>query len=255
MSRVYLLPVATFLIFQVTFIGTYIFAVLEGHVVPTVPYISDAATYSPESCVFGQLINIGSVLLGLTIYVRYRQVLELYEHFPDLGGAMLRHNRLALCCGLISCLGISFVGNFQETNVRIVHFIGAFCCFGCGTLYFWMQALISYNVWPLAGARLYAHLRLGMSVFCTILFILLAVTGVMSHILFKGQNPRKWYPSDGGWYFHVISSISEWIMATIFSFFILSFTDEFRDVSLSHPQITLLSVTTTIIAPQHSEVI
>jgi len=40
----------------------YIFAVLEGHVVPTVPYISDAATYSPESCVFGQLINIGSVL-------------------------------------------------------------------------------------------------------------------------------------------------------------------------------------------------
>lgn len=37
-------------------------AVLEGHVVPTVPYISDAATYSPESCIFGQLINIGSVL-------------------------------------------------------------------------------------------------------------------------------------------------------------------------------------------------
>lgn len=30
--------------------------------VPTVPYISDAATYSPESCIFGQLINIGSVL-------------------------------------------------------------------------------------------------------------------------------------------------------------------------------------------------
>lgn len=41
---------------------SYIVAVLEGHVVPTVPYISDAATYSPESCIFGQLINIGSVL-------------------------------------------------------------------------------------------------------------------------------------------------------------------------------------------------
>lgn len=35
---------------------------MQGHVVPTVPYISDAATYSPESCVFGQMINIGSVL-------------------------------------------------------------------------------------------------------------------------------------------------------------------------------------------------
>lgn len=41
---------------------SYIAAVLQGHVVPTVPYISDAATYSPESCVFGQFINIGSVL-------------------------------------------------------------------------------------------------------------------------------------------------------------------------------------------------
>ncbi|EDV32826.1 uncharacterized protein Dana_GF21936 [Drosophila ananassae] len=246
MFQVYLLPVVTFLIFQVTFIGTYIFAVLEGHVVPTVPYISDAATYSPESCVFGQLINIGSVLLGITIYVRYRQVLQLYEHHPELDQAVLRHNRLALWCGLISCLGISFVGNFQETNVRIVHFIGAFCCFGCGTLYFWMQALISYIIFPMSGTRLYAHIRLGMSVFCTILFILLAVTGVMSHILFKGQNPRKWYPSDGGWYFHVISSISEWIMATIFSFYILSFTDEFRSVSVSHPQIALTSHSTTI---------
>ncbi|KAH8306827.1 hypothetical protein KR018_004278 [Drosophila ironensis] len=246
MSQVYLLPVVVFLVFQVTFLGTYIVAVLEGHVVPTVPYISDAATYSPESCIFGQLINIGSVLLGITIYVRYRQVLQLHEHHPELEATLLRHNRVALWCGLVSCLGISFVGNFQETNVRIVHFIGAFCCFGCGSIYFWMQALISYLILPMSGTRRYAHLRLAMSVCCTMLFILMAVTGVMSHILFKGQNPRMWYPSDGGWYYHVISSISEWLMATVFSFFILSFTQEFRDVSLAHPQISLMSYATTI---------
>lgn len=40
----------------------YIWAVLLEHVEPDFPYISDAATYSPESCVFGQLINIGCVL-------------------------------------------------------------------------------------------------------------------------------------------------------------------------------------------------
>lgn len=40
----------------------YIAAVIQGHVVPDVPYISDAATYSPESCVFGQLISIGCIL-------------------------------------------------------------------------------------------------------------------------------------------------------------------------------------------------
>lgn len=130
--------------------------------------------------------------MGITIYVRYRHVLQLFENHPNLDAGVLRHNRLALWFGMLSCLGISVVGNFQETNVRIVHFIGAFCCFGCGTLYFWMQALITYMLLPLAGTRLLAHLRLAMSVCCTILFILLAVTGVMSHILFDGQNPRKW---------------------------------------------------------------
>ncbi|XP_073827381.1 DNA damage-regulated autophagy modulator protein 1 [Musca autumnalis] len=246
MSKVYLIPVAVFLIFQVTFLGTYIAAVLQGHVVPTVPYISDAATYSPESCVFGQMINIGSVLLGITIYIRYRQILQLFEHHPDLGTNLLRYNRLAVWFGFASCLGISIVGNFQETNVRILHLIGAFCCFGFGTLYFWMQALISYMVYPIAGTKPNAHLRLGMSVCCTILFILLAVTGIMSHILFKGSNPRKWYPSDGGWYFHVISSISEWVIATVFSFYILSFTHEFRDVDLEHPPLRIISYSLTL---------
>lgn len=130
--------------------------------------------------------------VGLTIYVRYRHVLQLHEHHPDLGAAVLRHNSIAFWFGMLSCLGISFVGNFQETNVRIVHFIGAFCCFGCGTLYFWMQALITYSIYPMAGTKKTAHIRLGMSVCCTILFIMLAVTGVMSHILFDGQDPRKW---------------------------------------------------------------
>lgn len=246
MSKVYLLPVTVFLLFQITFICTYIAAILEGHVVPAVPYISDAATYSPESCVFGQLINLGSVLLGLTIYVRYRQVLELFGYHPDLGEQLLKLNKISVWFGIASCVGISFVANFQETNVRIVHFFGAFCCFGFGTLYFWMQSLISYILQPIAGTKLKAHLRIAMSVACTVLFVLLAVTGVISHILFKGTDPRKWYPSDGGWHYHVASSISEWIVATIFSFYILSFTDEFRDVHLGHPQMTLLPYSITI---------
>lgn len=45
----------------------YIAAVLQGHVEPEFPYISDDATYSPESCVFGQLINMGSVLCKYSI--------------------------------------------------------------------------------------------------------------------------------------------------------------------------------------------
>lgn len=53
-------------------------------------------------------------------------------------------NHKALWIGLGSCLGISIVGNFQETNVRIAHYVGAISCFGCGTIYFWMQVRIHF---------------------------------------------------------------------------------------------------------------
>lgn len=239
MSNVYLFPIAVFLIFQVTFICTYIAAILQGHVVPDIPYISDAATYSPESCVFGQLINIGSVLLGIVIYIRYRQIIRLMHHHLDLVDTTQKLNYVGLWIGLVSCFGISIVANFQETNVRIVHFVGAFTCFGLGTVYFWIQALISYNIQGYLGSLTVAHIRLGLSVFCTIFFIIVAVTGVISHILFNGDNPRKWYPSDGGWKYHVASSISEWIVATLFCFYVLSFSDDFRVISVDHPPIVL----------------
>lgn len=131
------------------------------------------------------------------------------------------------------------MANFQETNVRLVHFIGAFTCFGSGTIYFWIQSLISYQIQEYVSTPLIVRLRLASSVFCTIFFFVAAICGIISHILFEGNNPRKWYPSDGGWRYHVASSISEWIVSTIFSFFILSFTDEFRDIMFDHPPISL----------------
>lgn len=239
MSKVYFFPIGVFLLFQVTFISTYIAAVLQGHVVPTIPYISDAATYSPESCVFGQFINIGCVLLGIVIYIRYRQIEKLIYHHSTLAMSSQNLNFKAVWIGIGSCLGCSIVANFQETNVRIVHFIGAFTCFGLGTVYFWLQAYISYNIHPYAGSLQLAHIRLGLAALCTIFFIVVAVTGIISHILFEGQDPRKWYPSDGGWKYHVASSISEWIVSTIFCFYILSFSDEFQLISFDHPPVML----------------
>lgn len=239
MSKVYLLPIAVYLLFQTTFICTYIAAILQGHVVPNVPYISDAATYSPESCVFGQLINIGCVLLGIVLYIRYRQIEQLIYHHVTLAESTNKMNRISVWIGIGSCLGCSIVANFQETNVRLVHFIGAFTCFGLGTVYFWFQAIISYNISTFTGSVRLAHIRMALASLCTIFFIVVAVTGIISHILFKGDDPRKWYPSDGGWEYHVASSISEWIVSTIFSLYILSFTDEFKLLTFDHPPIAI----------------
>lgn len=164
----------------------------------------------------------------------------MYSRHPDLKRFTERMNNKALWIGLGSCLGISIVGNFQETNVRIAHYVGAISCFGCGTVYFWMQAVISYYLQPYLGTMARAHIRLGLSVLCTVLFFVIAVTGLISHILFNGQDPRKWYPSDGGWEYHIASSISEWLMSTAFCFYILTFSEEFRSISVEHPQLVFL---------------
>lgn len=166
----------------------------------------------------------------------------MYSRHADLRRFTEGMNNKALWIGLGSCLGISIVGNFQETNVRIAHYVGAISCFGCGTIYFWMQAVISYYLQPYLGTMVRAHIRLGLSVLCTILFFVIAVTGLISHILFNGQDPRKWYPSDGGWEYHIASSISEWLMSTTFCFYILTFTDEFRGISVDHPQLAFLDL-------------
>lgn len=202
--------------------------------------------------------------MGITIYVRYRQIQEIGLRHSDVHRAVERINGPAFWVGMGSCLGVSIVGNFQETNVRPVHYVGAFLAFGMGTIYYWMQvggnailkvgvrskilnlqAYISYYLQPYIGSLMKAHVRLAISVVCTIFFIVVAVTGIISHILFNGTDPRKWYPSDGGWEYHVASSISEWIVATAFCFYILTFTDEFRVMQLDHPPVsapTLLQI-------------
>ena len=56
---------------------SYIVSVLKNDVYPAFPFISDTGTKSPESCLFSQLLNITSVLILVTLYLRSGQSLKL----------------------------------------------------------------------------------------------------------------------------------------------------------------------------------
>lgn len=88
--------------------------------------------------------------------------------------------------------------------------------------------------------RFIARARFALCFLCTIFFFEVAITGVISHLLFEGIDPRKWYPSDGGWRYHVASSIGEWIVATIFCFYIVTFTEDFKYLGFDHPTMRIL---------------
>lgn len=63
-------------------------------------------------------------------------------------------------------------------------------------------------------------------------------SGYITEYLFLGDNPRKWNPNDGGWHYHVASTASEWVVAISFCFYILSFAEDFRNLSLEHPTVS-----------------
>ncbi|XP_012264241.2 DNA damage-regulated autophagy modulator protein 1 isoform X1 [Athalia rosae] len=235
-GNLHYLPIIIFVLLPTTFIATYVIAVVLGHVEPGFPYISDTATYPPESCIFAQIINMAAAMMCGVIWLRYSQIKEISSSY-QLHASLPKWNRSSLILGLLTCLGLSFVANFQETNVIVVHLLGALCCFGCGTAYFWTQVVCSYYLHPLGCSLRVAHLRLSLAVGCTVLFVLGTITAALSQMFYHGDNPRKWHKEDGGWELHVASTVAEWICAGFFCFYILTFTDEFRSIQLKRPKV------------------
>lgn len=134
------------------------------------------------------------------------------------------------------------------------------------------QAVCTFYLHPLGCSLRLAHIRTALSTFCTVCFVVTLITGVLARLAYKGwfvafplsfhpsrpptrvvfnssrilmfvsfrfagTNPRKWYREDGGWELHVASTITEWLCAGAFAVYILTFSEEFRDVKVIHPKV------------------
>lgn len=229
MSKVHLLPIVAFFLCIITFLSTSFAAIYQGHV--DIPYISDGASNPPESCVFGQFVNMGAVIFGIVIYIRYRQIEELMYNYTDLIKTTTKMNQMSIWFGFGSCLGLSMVANFQLTNVSSIHYFGAFLSFGSGCIYLWLQGHITYHVRGYTGSIYMAYLRFGLASLCTYFSFVVIITHCASVKVISSEATSCKY--------RVISISSEWIIATIFCFYILSFTGEFKSISLNHPKIII----------------
>ncbi|XP_016078899.1 PREDICTED: DNA damage-regulated autophagy modulator protein 2 isoform X2 [Miniopterus natalensis] len=179
------------------FIFSYITAITLHHVDPALPYISDTGTVAPEKCLFGVMLNFSAVLCVATIYVRYKQVHALN---PE-GKYVTRLNKAGLVLGLLSCLGLSFVANFQPK----IH----------GKQIFWIRLLLV--IWC------------GVSAFSML---------TCSSLLYSGSfgsdvvQKLHWNPQDKGYVLHLITTASEWSMSCSFFGFFLTYIRDFQKISL-----------------------
>lgn len=85
-------------------------AITLHHIDPVLLYISDTGTVVPEKCLIGAMLNFTTVLrISIISYVHYVQVHALNSE----GNYIIRLNKAGLVLGLLSCLGLSLVANFQ----------------------------------------------------------------------------------------------------------------------------------------------
>ncbi|XP_003802956.1 modulator of macroautophagy TMEM150B [Otolemur garnettii] len=166
------------------------------------PYISICGSYPPQSCIFGQLLNLGAAMAAWICILRYHQLRDW--------GVGKWPNQLILWTGLFSALGTSVVGNFQEKNQKPIHLAGAFLAFILGNLYFWLQLLLLWRKksLPQPGALWIRPLRLGLCSLCTIL--------IVAMIILHSQQLRS------------ASAVCEWATAmllfTLFGLFSVDFS-------------------------------
>ncbi|XP_060605840.1 DNA damage-regulated autophagy modulator protein 2-like isoform X1 [Ruditapes philippinarum] len=239
-TRHHWLPIIIAVYLPASFIITYSIAVGNDHVEPGFPYISDTGTRSPESCVFGQLLNIGAALAGIIIYTRYRQ--SLY-HFEGSGRRVLLNlNTAAFIIGMLTIFGISLVGNFQETNVLTVHLIGAYLAFAVGFVYMVLQTIISYKSlsFNTAGNTLFiTKFRILLCVADVILLIMLSVMTLVAGE--KGPGPGieiyDWTSDHPGYAEHLVATISEWLVAFITVIYFATFYKEFKHFRMKAPEV------------------
>ncbi|XP_038639654.1 modulator of macroautophagy TMEM150B-like [Scyliorhinus canicula] len=131
------------------------------------PYISVCGAEPPQSCIFAQVMNVGSFLVTWVCVIRYQQVID-YGHQSAL-------NIVSLVAGCLSAVGGSMVGNFQTVNQIHVHLVGAFLAFFIGNVYFWLQAALTYKIQPRHGGNWIGPVRIICSLVCTVCLCLVVL--------------------------------------------------------------------------------
>ncbi|XP_015276260.1 PREDICTED: transmembrane protein 150B [Gekko japonicus] len=160
-----LLPVLLAVGGSIGFWVVYAMAVANGsvNITESFPYISTCGSYPPQSCIFGQVLNIGAFLGVAICCLKYQQLRDY--------GCNSHLNLAGLIFGLLCALGSSVVGNFQQYNQLETHLFGAFLAFVVGILYFWIQAVLTYRVKLRHGGSWIGPLRFCLSACGTALLV------------------------------------------------------------------------------------
>ncbi|GLG94601.1 DNA damage-regulated autophagy modulator protein 2 [Gryllus bimaculatus] len=194
----------------------YGMAVAYGHINPLFPYISDMGSTAPESCLFSMGLSTATIFLVWMLYVRHVQTQSALreeraraeaEAQAETGGGggsssgRLRRWRRGELCGLVAALSAPTmcVGILMVANFQKTH---------C-------------NLSHLVGAFLY--IGAGAVYACCQVEL--------------GKDAMKWKQNDGGFEYHVVAVVGQWLIVLCHSCFVGTFCCDLKGRTLIPPVI------------------
>ncbi|KAI6225329.1 DNA damage-regulated autophagy modulator protein 1 [Aphelenchoides fujianensis] len=227
-----LFPICPSILTLAAFLSGYIIAVERNDEEKWFSFISDGGAVSPESCIFGLLLNFAAFFYTFTL----TQYME-FHHLDGCGWGFARW--LLLCTGIASGVGVCVVANFQETNVPIAHGWGAWFAFFGGLFYVWTYVIISSIVKPSFVPTFLTFSRGLLALITTIALATHMVTQIAAPFVkedangFKPPRPTaaphlvtRLHPGEPWYLNHLIATISEWVLGVTFQIVILTFAFE-----------------------------
>ncbi|XP_027628104.1 DNA damage-regulated autophagy modulator protein 2 isoform X2 [Tupaia chinensis] len=176
------------------------------------------------------MLNIAAVLCVATIYVRYKQVHALN---PE-ENCIIKLNKAGLVLGILGCLGLTIVANFQKTTLLVAHVSGGVLTFGMGSLYMFVQTILSYQMQPKIHGKQIFWIRLLLVIWCVVsaLTMLICSSILYTHFSVDLVEKLHWNPEEKGYVLHVVTTGAEWSMSFSFFGFFLTYIRDFQKISL-----------------------
>ncbi|CAH0552920.1 unnamed protein product [Brassicogethes aeneus] len=225
--RLHYWPILTTVWVIITYITSYALAVTKKDVSAMFPYISDTGAKPVESCIFGQMLNMGAMFMFICMFIRHKYIEMIFKNEKNYSPKILLINKWSFLFGLLGCFGMTIVANFQETANLTTHFFGASLTFLIGSVHFILQTFIS---WKTNISTFTKYMRLFISSIVLPLFITTLTSANLSMRKFHGKDKLTWGKNDGGYELHLVSTFTEWIMAISLNLYVLTYTNEFKNV-------------------------
>ena len=206
-----------------------------------VSYVSHLGVLAPEAQIFAIITSFESLLLIFLTIIRYEAIKTYIENNNKskvFKQDLSRLNSISLKTGLSTATGFFMVSHFSLGGSLLemaIHYIMASLLFISTVVEIYFQSQIDYLLSEKRTDGFRKYLFVSSSLLL-IPFYLLSIDSYVRNIelAMDIKKAMMWHSGEPGYYTHVISAISEWLLVLNMTLYYLTFKPLFKNISLSN---------------------